>query len=233
MKLIRDEYISWLRFANAGMLDSGNVWCFDHAIAHMPAGLPLVEIGSFCGLSANVIAHFCRRHGREARLFCTDKWVFEGAENGGPLGESHLSHDQYRAFVMETFKRNVGFFSADRLPCAVEAFSDEFFALWRAGAEVTDVFGQICRLGGSMAFAYVDGSHQLDQCRRDFENVHEFLAPGGFILFDDSSEKAPFGLCPFMREIAEREDYELVIENPNFLFRKTTQGRTPCQAPTA
>ncbi|WP_243544260.1 class I SAM-dependent methyltransferase [Pseudodesulfovibrio tunisiensis] len=221
MKLIEDSFLPWLRFANAGMLERGNVWCIDHAVKHMPESLPMIEIGSFCGLSTNAIRHFCRINGRDNALFCADKWIFEGAEDGGPVGSSTISHEQYRDFVMESFRRNVAFFSGDLPPHPVLAFSDEFFELWRSGIEVVDVLGATVRLGGPIGFAYVDGSHQPDQCRRDFANVHEFLAPGGFALFDDSSRQAPFGLYPFMLEIAARDDYELVAENPNFLFRKT------------
>jgi hypothetical protein len=221
MKTIQDEYISWLRFANAGMLDAGNVWCLDHAVHNMPEALPIVEIGSFCGLSTNVIIHFCLRHGRTNPIYCADKWIFEGAENGGSLAGSRLTHEQYREFVMETFKRNISFFSQGRLPHPVKALSDDFFALWHGQTSIVDVFGVEVVLGGPIGFAYVDGSHKPEQCRRDFENVHEFLVPGGYVLFDDSSEKAPFGLYPLMREIGDRDDYEVVIENPNFLFRKT------------
>lgn len=220
MKTIQDEYITWLRFACAGFLEQGNVWCFDHAIKNMPEHLPMVEIGSFCGLSTNVITHCCSKHGRDNPLFCIDKWIFEGAEQGGPLGESQLDHSQYREFVMESFKRNVTFFSQGRLPRPIEAFSDDFFLMWRRGADVVDIFGHPQKLGGAIGFAYVDGSHQPAQCRRDFENIDAFLAPEGFILFDDSSEKAPFGLHPFMLELSARKDYELVVQNPNFLFRK-------------
>src|SRR5687767_3117074 len=49
------EYMSWLSFANAGMLTPGNVDCFDYAIRNLPSSAPLVEIGSFCGLSTNAI----------------------------------------------------------------------------------------------------------------------------------------------------------------------------------
>jgi hypothetical protein len=221
VKKIEDDFILWLRYANPGWLDAGNVWCIDHAVKNMPDSLPMVEIGSFCGLSTNAITHFCRINGRDNTLFCADKWLFEGAEACGPIGESPVSHEQYREFVMETFKRNVSFFCKDRLPHPVMALSDEFFDLWRAETRLEDVFGHQAALGGPVGFAYVDGSHKPEQCRKDFENVHEFLAPGGYVLFDDSSEKSPFGLYPLMREIGERDDYEVVIENPNFLFRKT------------
>ena len=41
------EFISWLKFANAGMLDNGNLYCFEYAIEHLPSNSPVIEIGSF------------------------------------------------------------------------------------------------------------------------------------------------------------------------------------------
>jgi hypothetical protein len=55
---ISDDYINWLSFANSGMLHRGNLYCFDYAIEHLPTEAPIIEIGSFCGLSANVITYY-------------------------------------------------------------------------------------------------------------------------------------------------------------------------------
>lgn len=219
MKTIKDEFITWLRFANAGMLESGNVWCLNHMVKNMPERLPIIEIGSFCGLSTNVIMHLCRKHRRSNPLFCSDRWIFEGAEEGGPIGDSDLTHDSYREFVKDSFKRNIRFFSK-KLPFAIEVCSDDFFDLWRKETEVQDVFERPVQLGGTIGAAYIDGNHTPKQCRKDFDNCHRHLAKGGFILFDDSGAKAPFGLYPFMQELMKRGDYECVIENPNLLFRK-------------
>ena len=65
---ITDEYVKWLCFANAGMLDRGNLYCFDLAIRNLPSDAPMVEIGSFCGLSTNLIAHYKYKHGKTNTL---------------------------------------------------------------------------------------------------------------------------------------------------------------------
>ena len=80
INLINDEYIKWLCFANAGMLERGNLYSIDYAIGHLPSAAPILEIGSFCGLSANVITHFKRKHGASNPLITCDKWEFEGAD---------------------------------------------------------------------------------------------------------------------------------------------------------
>ncbi len=84
-----------------------------------------------------------------------------------------------------------------------------------------DVFGREAALGGPISFCFVDGNHTYDFAKRDFTNVDEFLAPGGFILFDDSYDyRNEFGLTPLMREIERNPRYELVAKNPNYLFKR-------------
>ncbi|NES76797.1 MULTISPECIES: hypothetical protein [unclassified Okeania] len=57
-----DDFIKKICYANAGMLNMGNIWCFDYAISHIPSKAPIIEIGSFCGLSANVITYLKLKH---------------------------------------------------------------------------------------------------------------------------------------------------------------------------
>ena len=95
-KTLSDEYINWLTFANAGMLNKGNEFCMDYAIKNIPSSNPVLEIGSFCGLSTNVITYLLSKHGKNNKVISSDKWIFEGSENGGNLGLSNVSHQDYR-----------------------------------------------------------------------------------------------------------------------------------------
>jgi hypothetical protein len=218
---ISDEYIRWLCYANAGMLDRGNLYSIDYAFGHLRSGAPMVEIGSFCGLSTNVLAYYKKIHAISNPLITCDKWMFETAEKRGTLNEhTSLTHDQYRDFVKSTYLRNTRMFSHDDLPFTVEAFSDEFFLAWRTSQEVVDVFGRSIRLGGPISFCFVDGNHSYEYVKRDFENCDEFLEPGGFILFDDSADGSGWEVCWLMPEVQESGRYELIIKNPNYLFRK-------------
>jgi hypothetical protein len=211
-------YLSWLTFANAGMLARGNVWCMNHAISNLPSDDPVLEIGAFCGLSTNVLGYLLERNGRRNRLITCDKWEFEGSEDGGPLHDSGITHEQYREFVMGTFERNVRMFSP-RLPAAVEMLSDEMFAAWATGDLRRDVFGRDVQLGGPISFAYIDGNHTYEFAKRDFQNCDRYLVPGGFILFDDSEDGADFGANRVARE-SLRAGYTLVAKNRNYLVRK-------------
>ena len=219
-KSISDEYINWLTFANAGMLAKGNIYAMKYAIKNLPSTHPVLEIGSFCGLSTNVIGYLLQANGKKNRIFSCDKWIFEGAEMGGNVGKSQISHQQYREFVKTTFMRNVEFFSRQNKPYTVEIFSDEFFELWEKGESVNDVFGRNIQLGGKISFCYVDGNHTYEFAKRDFENVDRYLESGGYVLFDDSSDADPFGLTRLMKEIKRMKNYDLVMKNPNYLFKK-------------
>lgn len=217
---ITDDYVQWLCFANAGMLSRGNLYCFDYAIRNLPSGAPIVEIGSFCGLSANLLTYYKQKHRRLNRLITCDAWQFDGANERPTLGDSSITPAEYRTFVKGTFLRNVRMFSRDDLPYTIEMLSNEFFDVWRRSADVIDVFGRSLRLAGPVSFCYIDGDHSYEQARQDFENCHEFLEPGGFILFDDSADGSDWEVCKVVEEVAASGLYDLVIKNPNYLFQK-------------
>jgi hypothetical protein len=219
-KTISDEYISWLTFANAGMLSKGNIYAMRYAIENLPSNSPILEIGSFCGLSTNVINYLLLAQGKKNKIFTCDKWSFEGAESGWNLGVSQISHDQYREFVKSTYIRNIEFFSGQNKPYTIESFSDDFFSRWEKSETTCDVFGRNIQLGGKLGFCYIDGNHTYEFAKRDFENVDKYLDVGGYVLFDDSSDDNPFGLTKLMNKIKNNHNYQLVMKNPNYLFKK-------------
>ena len=215
------EYMSWLTFANAGMLTRGNVYCMDYAVRKLPSAAPIVEIGSFCGLSTNLIIYLKEKHEKNNTLVTCDKWIFEGSESGGKLGDSkNITHEEYRQFVKDTFLRNTRMFSRHDLPFTIEVFSDEFFNLWAVSEKCHDVFGRKVQLGGPISFCYIDGNHSYEFARRDFENCDKFLESGGFILFDDSADGSKWDVCRVVQEVLQSGDYDLVTKNPNYFFRK-------------
>jgi len=221
--ILDDKFVKWLRFANSGMLHGGNLYCFDYALKHLPSDAPILEIGSFCGLSTNVIGYYKAKHQRRNKLITCDKWVFEGAgqpDGTTPVGDSSILHGEYKQFVKDSYLRNVRFFSREDLPATVEMFSDEFFEAWGRRESRQDVFGNTIDLGGPISFAYIDGNHTYPCVKRDFLNCDAYLEVGGFLLFDDSSEDSPFGVNQLMSEIVDSGRYELVIKNPHYLFKK-------------
>lgn len=215
------EFIDWLKFANAGMLDSGNLYCFEYAIKNLPSDNPIIEIGSFCGLSTNLITFYLRQFSKTNKLINCDKWIFEGGEDPGALLEgSTITHKEYKNFVKDSYMRNVTFFSKHNLPYTIECFSDEFFGRWGSHEKTRDVFGRDIELGGNISFAYIDGNHTYEFAKRDFQNADKWLEKGGFILFDDSGDFSNWDVKKVIREVKQSGKYEVVAANPNYLVRK-------------
>ncbi len=217
---ISDDYVNWLCFANPGMLDRGNLYCFDYAIKHLPSAAPILEIGSFCGLSTNLLSYYKSKNGVKNPLITCDNWRFEGADPESTVGDSSITQAEYRTFIKETFIRNVRTFSRDDLPHTVEMSSDDFFQAWRKSRGVVDVLGRATQLGGPIGFCYIDGNHSYEYVRRDFENCDAFLEQKGFILFDDSANSSDWDVKKVIAEINDDKKYELIINNPNYLFMK-------------
>jgi hypothetical protein len=215
-------YMDWLTYANAGMLNRGNAYCIDYAIQNIQSKSPIVEIGSFCGLSTNMITYFKEKYNVKTPLVTCDRWIFEGSEHGGMLSDSKsVSHAEYRDFVKETYMRNVKMFSRYDLPFTMEMFSDEFFSAWNESQKHKDVFGREFSLGGRISFCYIDGNHSYEFAKRDFANCDKYLDRGGFVLFDDSADGSRWeGVCRVVKEVSDNGRYELVAKNPNYFFRK-------------
>jgi hypothetical protein len=216
--VLQDDYVDWLMLANAGMQHPGNIYLFDLAISTAPDA-PMLEIGSFCGLSTNIIQYFKRKHDRTVPFFTCDKWIFEGAENSLPQSAS-VSHADIRNYVIESFGRSVRQFNDEDLPFTIEATSDEFFPRWEQGDKVSDVFGRDVLLGGPLGFCFIDGNHSEAYVLRDFEHCDRYLLPGGLILFDDSGDESDWEVKKIIRRIKRGGRYEVVAKNPNYLLRK-------------
>jgi hypothetical protein len=221
-RLSADETLSWMCFVNPGMLDPGNVNLFERCIREMPGDAAVVEIGSFCGLSLNHIIYLLGRHGRVNPVFSCDAWEFEGFSAGTRFLEgTRIEAVAYQQHVIDTFRRNVEFFSGDRLPHHIPLGSNDFFAAWQEDEVCVDFFGRCVKLGGQIGLAYIDGDHSYEQSRKDFENIDRYLKVGGFVIFDDSADWTAWGSHRSAREAMARANYELVDRAPNYCIRKT------------
>ncbi len=232
-KTLQDDYITRLQgsVGGAGMLHPGNVYAFNYALRRLPETGAVLEIGSFAGLSANVISWLLRKHQAETRLFfCCDPWVYDGYHDVSRKedpeyleyfeGCAHVTREAYTNFIRESFMRNTQLFSKGFLPHAFHLTSDAFFDAWHEKRMLTDVFHAPVTLGGPLAFVYVDGDHSYEQASRDVEHALKHLVPGGFLLLDDSADFWKYGSVRLARELKRRKGLELVMKNPNYLFVK-------------
>ena len=221
--LARDPFVQYMNSIIGGYLHPGNVLAFDYCLRHMPRQGAIVEIGSFLGLSTNVLSYALSLRKREpehtAPLFSCDPWRY-GPEG---LDTPQFSTDSpaFDAWARELFVQNARLFSHDRLPRTVEATSERFFELWDKNTSATDVFGREVKLGGPIAFAYIDGDHSYQAARDDFARVDRHLLPGGLLLFDDSaSSSAAPGVRQAVAEVQRAGRYRLLFRCPNLCFVK-------------
>jgi len=218
-KDISDDYARVLSLVVGGWLNPGNLLCFDHAIRNLPSTAPIVEIGSFCGLSANLLTYYKRQHRVRNPLICCDSWTL--GDGGVSLGASGLKSGDVAAFVRDAYVRGINAFSQWDLPYGVERFSHDFFESWGRREVVNDVLGRPVHLGGNISFCFIDGDHGYETAKQDFENCRRFLESGRFVLFDDSSVFSSWaGVRKVVEEVKSLGEFEIVMKNPNYLFRK-------------
>jgi hypothetical protein len=217
-----DDVVARMQSIIPGWIRHGNLEAFAYCLARLPSNDPIMEIGSFAGLSLNYIILLLRGAHRPNPVFSIDPWEF----GQGLIEGSEISYDAYNAHIRETFRRNMMLFSGDRLPHHFELTSDAFFMAWAARERQTDFFGNAVQLGGPIAFAYIDGSHTYEQSLKDFQNVDRYLVPGGFIVFDDSEDYFDWGSSRTAREAAALPRYEVVAKNPNYCLRKAGDLRS-------
>jgi hypothetical protein len=205
---ISDDFAERLFHDHADTMHRGNLHCIDHAIQNLPTDDPLLEIGSGGGLCTNLLVHFKQQNGKTNPLFTCDRWI---SADTGP-------RDQAKA--RDEYIRNIQRHSRADLPWTLELLSDEFFEAWDADEAARDVLERPIRLGGKFSFCLLNGSQNYEQSKRDFLNCAANLVRGGFIFFDNSADDLDWEVREVVKEVAAREDFELVMKNPNYLFRK-------------
>ena len=209
-----DEFVVYLQNLVGGFLAEGNLQAMERALNEMPSNGAVVEIGSFLGLSTNILTYALAQKEGARRLFSCDPWDYEGGL------QSLTQTPEFNSWAKQTFATNTRLLSATRLPHTIESTSDAFFDAWQNGETREDVFGRQVQLGGDIAFAYIDGDHSEVATRRDFQNVHRHLMRGGWILFDDSSAYGYEGVQRVVSEVAAHSDYQIVGAFPNILARR-------------
>lgn len=226
--LPKDDFLKRLSSSviGEGMLNEGNIYLIDYAIKNMPKKGYVLEIGSYAGLSTNLILHFLNKHKRTNTMMGCDAWVYEGFnDKTGKInnyidGRMDIDRSVYTNYIKNAFINATKLFHSDRLPFTCHLKSDDFFERWNENKSLQDVFGRSFNPKGGIAFSYIDGDHSYKQTKRDFENISEKLQIGGYILFDDSAKHLKYGSAKFIQEIKKNPKFKIVDSNPNFLVKK-------------
>lgn len=222
-----DMFIKRLRSSviGEGMLPPQNVSLMAYAIQHMPDIGVVLEIGSYAGLSANIILHLMSKHAKPHKMYCVDAWIYEGYHDQKELnqefidGRSDVLRSDYCIYIKNAFIQSMRLFQPHRLPYAFHEKSSVFFSYWNK-KEMTDVFGRTIIPVGPISFAYIDGDHSYVAAKDDYENTLRLLMPGGFILLDDTAKELRFGSVQLRNEIMTDSRIEIVSSDYNLLIRK-------------
>jgi hypothetical protein len=224
-----DDFIKRIRslVIGEGMLKDGNIGLMDLAIKNMPSEGKVVEIGSYGGLSTNLIIYLMQKHKKNNLFFTCDAWIYEGfndyideVTNASIDGRADILRTDYSDYLKKAFIHSTTFLSSQNLPHSFHTYSDLFFDNWKLSKSETDVFGRIIEMGGSICFAYIDGGHSYEVAWNDFNNITQHLVKGGFILLDDSADGQNFGSARMMSEIKKDNRFKVVAKNPNYLIQK-------------
>lgn len=222
-----DRYIVRLPSSTmgCGMLHPGNIYLMDYAVRNMPTGAYVMEIGSWAGLSTNLLLHLMKKYGRKEKFTGCDPWLYsynEGKETEPTFidGREDISRMEYMDYIRQGFINSVTILNKTKLPFTCHLTSDEYFERIHRRLILTDVFGRDFRFEGGLSFCYIDGNHTYEYVKRDFENVDQHLLRGGMILLDDSDRSDPFGSARFMREVKMNPSYKVIARNPNYLVQK-------------
>ena len=223
-----DDFIKRLKslVIGEGMLHEGNIYLINHAIQSMPANEAVVEIGSYGGLSTNLIAYLLKKHQKNNSFFNCDAWIYEGYQDHKGIisktidGRNDISRSDYSVYMQQAFVNATQFLNSKNLPHSFHLYSDVFFEKWAVQEIMIDLFGQSSTLGGGISFAYIDGGHSHEIAWRDFVNVSQFLLKDGYILLDDSADYMNFGSAKMIAEIKKDKRFKIVDKKPNYLIQK-------------
>lgn len=216
--ILKVDELDRLRICVPGWLDLGHLYSMDYAIKNLPSKDPILEIGTFAGLSTNVILYFLNKYNRTNKYYTTD-WFLGDTPEDIKIALVKNPRDLI-TFLKESFVRNVNFFSPNSNIYSSDLPSEKFFEVWEKGQELDNLFGGKYKLQGPISFAYIDGNHQYDFAKKDFINVDKYLIKGGFILFDDSADYTNWGSKLVAQEVVKSGKYKLVFKNPHYLVEK-------------
>ena len=216
--IIKESALERFKVAVPGWLDPGHLYCFDYAIKNLSNNYPLIEIGTFAGLSTNAILYFLDKYKKDNTLYTTDYyWEDIRSDEKICTVKDPLTTKQ---FLKDSFVRNVKFFNPEANIFSSDLPSDDFFKAWNEKMEIKNLHGGTFVAGGQISFAYIDGNHVYDFAKRDFENVDKILIQGGYILFDDSADYTNWGSKRVAQEAVKSGKYKIIKKNPSYFVQK-------------
>lgn len=191
-----------------------------HEVARYAVAGDIVEIGSWWGKSACVLASLARLYGI-GQLLCIDPWsnehLVQHDEHGlVDKGSALMDADEALAvFEMNLLSCDANHVNYLRMP------STDGARHYRSGRSVTSTSFGTTHYQGRIAILHIDGNHAYSAVKADIEAWNNLVADSGWIIFDDYTW--PFGDGPrragdeFLAENIGRTDVAFVMGGALFL----------------
>ncbi|KJY34833.1 MULTISPECIES: class I SAM-dependent methyltransferase [unclassified Streptomyces] len=174
-------------------------------------GLPVLEIGTYCGRSAILLAEAARETGTVALTVDHHR----GSEEQQPGWEYHdptlVDPEVGRMDTLPRFRRTLHAAGLEDHVIALVGRSPRIAALW----------------GGGLALVFIDGGHTDEHATADYEGWAPHLAPEGLLVVHDVfPDPADGGQAPYrvyLRALAEGFE-EVSVTGSLRVLRRATAG---------
>lgn len=175
-------------------------------------GLPLLEVGTYCGRSTLLLADAAREAG--VAVLTVDH--HRGSEEQQPGWEYHdptvVDPEIGLMDTLPTFRRTLHRAGLEEHVIAVVGRSPQVAAAW----------------GGPLGFVFIDGGHTDEHAKGDYEGWAPHLAVGGtLVIHDVFPDPADGGQAPYriyLRALASGAFEEVSVTDSLRVLRRTGEG---------
>uniref|UniRef100_A0AAU2VYH5 Class I SAM-dependent methyltransferase n=1 Tax=Streptomyces sp. NBC_00008 TaxID=2903610 RepID=A0AAU2VYH5_9ACTN len=175
-------------------------------------GLPLLEVGTYCGRSTILLADAARAAGSTALTVDHHR----GSEEQQPGWEYHdptvVDPEVGRMDTLPTFRRTLHAAGLEEHVVALVGRSPQVAAVW----------------GGPLGLVFIDGGHTDEHANGDYEGWTPHLAEGGLLVIHDVfPDPAHGGQAPYriyLRALASGAFTEISVTDSLRVLRRTGPG---------
>ncbi|MFJ3514674.1 class I SAM-dependent methyltransferase [Streptomyces sp. NPDC090131] len=185
---------------------------YEAAVAAGALGLPLLEVGTYCGRSTILLADAAR----EAGVAAITVDHHRGSEEQQPGWEYHdptvVDPEVGLMDTLPTFRRTLHKAGLEDHVIAIVGRSPQVAAAW----------------GGSLGFVFIDGGHTDEHATGDYEGWAPHVALGGtLVIHDVFPDPADGGQAPYriyLRALASGAFEEISVTDSLRVLRRTGAG---------
>ncbi|WP_327262269.1 class I SAM-dependent methyltransferase [Streptomyces sp. NBC_01232] len=185
---------------------------YEAAVAAGALGLPLLEVGTYCGRSTILLADAAR----EAGVAAITVDHHRGSEEQQPGWEYHdptvVDPEVGLMDTLPTFRRTLHKAGLEDHVIAIVGRSPQVAAAW----------------GGSLGFVFIDGGHTDEHATGDYEGWAPHVASGGtLVIHDVFPDPADGGQAPYriyLRALASGAFEEISVTDSLRVLRRTGAG---------